>query len=64
MLANGVDGRVVMDILGWSRLEMVSRYQHVSTALQEEAARRMNELLFEDQAPSSDTPVTNQESAR
>ena len=25
MLANGVDGRVVMDILGWSRLEMVSR---------------------------------------
>jgi len=48
MLANEVDGRVVMDILGWSRLEMVSRYQHVSTALQEEAARRMNGLLFED----------------
>jgi len=64
MLANGVDGRVVMDILGWSRLEMVSRYQHVSTALHQEAARRMNVLLFEDQDTSGDATPADYESER
>jgi len=64
MLANGVDGRVVMDILGWSRLEMMARYQHVNTKLQEGAVRKMGELLSDDQVLSGDATPADYESER
>jgi integrase len=46
LLVQGVDQRVVMDMFGWTSGSMTSRYQHVVPELQEEASRRMTELLW------------------
>ena len=48
LLVQGVDQRVVMDMLGWTSPTMTSRYQHVVPELVEEANRRMSELLWGD----------------
>lgn len=40
-LLQGVDPRVVMDILGWSHRRMLDRYQHVVDELRRDAARRV-----------------------
>ena len=46
LLVAGVDARTVMDLLGWSQQSLVTRYQHVVDALKQEAARRMEALLW------------------
>jgi integrase len=46
LLVQGVDLRVVMDLMGWSQASMAKRYQHVVDVLRREAARRMESLLW------------------
>jgi integrase len=46
LLLQGVDNRVVMEILGHSQLSMTARYQHVLPELSREAAARMGEALW------------------
>ena len=46
LLVQGVDQRLVMDMLGWTSPTMTAGYQHVVPELVEEANRRMSELLW------------------
>ena len=46
LLVQGVDQRVVMDMLGWTSPTMTAGYQHVVPELVEEANRRIGELLW------------------
>jgi len=46
LLVQGVDQRVVMDMLGWTSPMMRARYRHVVPELVEDANRRMSELLW------------------
>ncbi len=46
LLLQGVDNRVVMEILGHSQLSMTTRYQHVLPELARDAADRMGEALW------------------
>lgn len=48
LLVQGVDPRTVMGILGWSQLSLTARYQHVVPELKQEAAARMDSLLWDD----------------
>lgn len=47
LLAQGIDARVAMDVMGWSTIHMLQRYQHVADDLRAEAARRVGESLFQ-----------------
>lgn len=51
LLLMGVDGRVVMDMLGWSQVSMLKRYQHVISAMKEDAANKMATALWTPPAP-------------
>jgi integrase len=46
LLVQGVDARVVMEILGWSTAAMAKRYQHVVPELRRLAAERMTAALW------------------
>lgn len=46
LLEQGVDVRVVMEILGHSDLRITQRYTHVASPLAQEAARRMGKALW------------------
>lgn len=46
LLLQGVDARVVMDLMGWSTVSMLKRYQHVLDTLRRDAATRMGGLLY------------------
>lgn len=46
LLEQGVDVRVVMEILGHSDLRVTQRYIHVASPLAQEAARRMGKALW------------------
>lgn len=46
LLLMGVDGRVVMDIMGWSVASMLKRYQHVLDEMKVEAAKRIGDALW------------------
>jgi integrase len=46
LLVQGVDQRVVMDMLGWTSSAMANRYQHVVSELQTQAADRVADVLF------------------
>jgi integrase len=48
LLVQGVDSRVVMDLMGWSSHTMLARYEHVVRELRAEAARRMSAYLYGD----------------
>jgi integrase len=50
LLLQGVDRRVVMDIMGWSSATMLARYQHVADEMRQEAAKRLGEIYFGDSA--------------
>jgi len=56
LLEQGVDVRVVMEILGHSELRVTQRYTHVASPLAEEAARRMGQALWV-QAPRMTSDV-------
>jgi hypothetical protein len=45
MLIDGVEKQAVMEIFGWSRSEMVDRYQHVPSVMTAEALRRVGSRL-------------------
>lgn len=45
LLAAGVDGRIVMDVMGWSDPRMLQRYQHVADELRRDAANRLAGVL-------------------
>jgi site-specific recombinase XerD len=46
LLEQGVDIRVVQEILGHSSLAVTKRYTHVTSKLAEEAATRMGDALW------------------
>lgn len=46
LLVQGIDGRVVMGLLGWSQSSLLGRYQHVIDPLRREAAARMQDALW------------------
>ncbi len=46
LLLMGVDSRVVMQMLGWSQVSMLARYQHVVDELQRDAASAVAGALF------------------
>ncbi len=46
LLAQGVDGRVVMGLLGWSQASLLTRYQHVIDPMRRDAASRMEQALW------------------
>jgi integrase len=56
LLLMGVDGRVVMDMMGWSVASMLKRYQHVLDEMKIEAARKVGDSLWE--APAAPQPPT------
>jgi len=41
LLAVGVNQRVVMQIMGWSQISMLTRYQHVLRPMLDDAAKRL-----------------------
>jgi hypothetical protein len=45
LLAAGVDPRIVMQIMGWSQVSMLKRYQHVLPAMLDDAAIRLEKVL-------------------
>ncbi|WP_269938769.1 tyrosine-type recombinase/integrase [Arthrobacter sp. HY1533] len=47
----GVDGRVVMEMIGWSQSSMLKRYQHVLTKMKKDAAAKMSDALWAPPAP-------------
>ena len=46
LLAQGVDQRVVMEILGHSQISMTNRYTHVLPQVMTDAAARMGQALW------------------
>ena len=46
LLAQGVDQRVVMEILGHSQISMTSRYAHVLPQVMTDAAERIGRALW------------------
>lgn len=50
LLLMGVDGRVVMDMMGWSVASMLKRYQHVLDEMKVDAAKRVGDALWADPA--------------
>lgn len=46
LLLMGVDPRVVMEIMGWSQVSMLKRYQHVIDELKKSAADAVGSALF------------------
>jgi integrase len=45
LLAGGVDPRIVMQIMGWSQVSMLKRYQHVLPAMLTDAADRLQAVF-------------------
>jgi integrase len=50
LLAKGVPERVVMEILGPRQSSQMTRYNHVISHMQQEVARRLDELLTSEPA--------------
>lgn len=51
LLLLGIDARVVMEILGWSQMSMLSRYQHILEEMQDDVADRLSAHL---EAPAAE----------
>jgi site-specific recombinase XerD len=45
LLHAGVDPRIVMEIMGWSQISMLKRYQHILPAMLDDAAARLESVL-------------------
>lgn len=52
LLAQGVDGRVVMALLGWSQASLLTRYQHVLDPMRRDAAARIDQAYW----PAAESP--------
>jgi len=46
LLLLGVPDRAVMDVMGWSSVAMLKRYQHVTARLRRSIADRLNEFFW------------------
>jgi len=46
LLAQGIDGRIVMSLLGWSQAVLLTRYQHVIDPMRQEAAERVGKAIW------------------
>lgn len=46
LLAQGVDGRVVMSLMGWSQAALLTRYQHVIDTIRIEAAEKVGNAIW------------------
>ncbi|MGL5827846.1 MAG: tyrosine-type recombinase/integrase [Nocardioides sp.] len=46
LLYQGVDGRIVMSLLGWSQVSLLARYQHVIDPMRREAATKMGAAIW------------------
>lgn len=46
LLAQGVDGRVVMSLMGWSQSVLLTRYQHVIDTMRIEAAAKVGSAIW------------------
>ncbi len=46
LLAQGVDGRVVMSLMGWSQAVLLTRYQHVMDTMRVEAATKVGIAIW------------------
>ncbi len=46
LLEQGIDIRVVQQVLGHSQLRMTERYTHVTAKLTQDAANRMGKVLW------------------
>ena len=46
LLVIGIDSRTVMELMGWSSLALMQRYQHVVDELRRDAADRMGQTLW------------------
>lgn len=46
LLAQGVDGRVVMSLMGWSQAVLLTRYQHVIDTMRIEAAAKLGNAIW------------------
>lgn len=57
LLIQGVDSRVVMEIMGWSQVSMLKRYQHVVEHLQRDALDRVAGALESKPAPTGTSGV-------
>lgn len=61
LLMLGVPERVVMEILGWSQISMLARYQHVLDEMHNNVEAKLSDHLFpveEGEAPEP-TPPSN-----
>lgn len=56
LLLQGVDERIVMDLMGWSDRSMLDRYQHVLEEMRADATNRLDTLLYP-AAPAQDPAV-------
>jgi integrase len=57
LLLMGVDGRVVMDMMGWSVASMLKRYQHVLDEMKVDAGNKMSDALWQEpEAPEPPAP--------
>ncbi|WP_024875357.1 tyrosine-type recombinase/integrase [Saccharomonospora piscinae] len=52
LLVLGVTHRAVMDVMGWSKMDMAQRYQHVPDELRRSIAQQLGGLLWTPQSPS------------
>lgn len=46
LLAQGVDGRVVMSLMGWSQAVLLTRYQHVMDSMRVDAAGKVGNAIW------------------
>jgi integrase len=64
LLAQGVDQRVVMQILGHSQISMTSKYAHVLPQVMTDAADRIGQALWGSAAHSTATRTATDDSSR
>ncbi|WMI32978.1 tyrosine integrase [Arthrobacter phage PeggyLeg03] len=57
LLLMGVDGRVVMDMMGWSTASMLKRYQHVLDEMKVKAAKSVGDALWSEPAAPEPEPA-------
>jgi integrase len=62
LLLLGVPDRAVMGLMGWTKAEMLARYQHLTDAVRSDIAGRVGDLLWDKAAPEpTDTNETGKE---
>jgi integrase len=54
LLVLGVTARAVMDVMGWSKIDMAQRYMHVPDELRRKIADQLGELLWKSRSGEGD----------